>query len=412
VRSRSADDWVEQIALQLLDGRRILVRGLPRSGKTWLAQAVASTLQETALTVRGRNFEEGNQATLRETIISDLDDRLQEHRSVQLIFDDYHLALRRTQGKRLQARLVARLIDSPLAQDTGALFLARQSSVLHLPMRGSPLVSRLQVVQQPRWSAADIQDSCPKESVEYLASRLGMSIPNLIQYLSADGDRYKHHVQRLAIDGPSILDDLPPNSLQALAGSKTLAELDESDIDQMVGLVWQSDEQSLSWVDAVHDADLRSMLSGGSGSWPAEQKNSAEKFSALVAGCEGVIWSDRFMFVDPDSLAKFLLAVRSVSGIHMQLLGSDWDGATRIDARNLRTVAAIAGVELRFMTFDDRKALHDRHLARRGEAGGWVLPTVDVILSQKAPGSALATKAPRFTLNYEKVWGRSRVLQF
>ncbi len=56
--------WAEDVGLELLDGQIIVLRGLPGTGKSILADAVHHELGQETVIVRGRSFNEQNQYEL------------------------------------------------------------------------------------------------------------------------------------------------------------------------------------------------------------------------------------------------------------------------------------------------------------------------------------------------------------
>ena len=78
------------------------------------------------------------------------------HNVAQLIFDDFHLALTRSHGFRLQAQLASLLIDSREGADMRALFLARWAGPIDIPGRGDPFISRWPLPELPTWDSTDL----------------------------------------------------------------------------------------------------------------------------------------------------------------------------------------------------------------------------------------------------------------
>lgn len=152
----SEQEWLSRSVEYLLDGDLIVVRGLPRTGKTFLANALVQELPETAILVSGREFTEKNQGVKAETLIADLEERTKSFGLAQLVFDDYGAALRRSLGGKLQALLYSLLVDSEHSRDIGAILLSRWQDPIHIRRRGSPLVSRARFVPLPSFSEKDL----------------------------------------------------------------------------------------------------------------------------------------------------------------------------------------------------------------------------------------------------------------
>lgn len=399
----SAADWVDEQAIRLLEGRRLLVRALPRAGKSWFAESLARSLPTTAILVRGREFSEQNQADLRGELVTRLKTLVEEHGSAQLVFDDYHRALARSQGARLQAQLHAVLVDSAEARDIGAIFFARQMTPIHLEVRGSPLASRLESIALPEWEVRDLQHYGLAGSRDELAARIG----------GAPGDLYRYHdvgyegvVERLKIDADSVVGDLPADATEALVGQRELDSLSVATRRQMVGLL-HCDGVRVRLTSAVADSELGARVTRSAG-WPSSLAASAAAFAQLLSGCDHALWSDRYLSVDPPALTEFLLAVRETTSCHIDLLMSDYVPDTMVNHTALRQVEErCPSVSVRLMTHADRRLLHERHLVRLAEGGGWSIPIFAALVGKEPAGSAVATRASGFGVDYPAVWTRS-----
>lgn len=399
----SADDWIGERAIDLLDGRRILVRALPRTGKSWFAERIAQGLGETATLVRGREFTEKNQAGLRGDIVQELKDHVARFGCAQLIFDDYHRALARSQGGRLQAQLYSALVDSPEARDIGSIFFARQMTPVHLSVRGSPLASRLDPATLPEWDQRDLQHYGVDEPADRLACTIGRSLSDLHRY-STSG--YAGVVDRLRVDGESIVRDLPSDATEALVGLRAPTSLSPDVRLQMAGLICAVTE-GVRLSTAVVDADLRSCVHQTT-AWPSDFQGSAKAFAGLLDGCETALWSDRYLSTDPKGLLDFLLAVRKVTDCQLRLLMGERVNGALVDMAGLKQIEEdCTGVSIRLMTSSDFVDLHDRHLVRLGESGGWAIPMFAALCGRQPVGSAVATRAAGFGVDYGAVWTRS-----
>lgn len=402
----SAKDWIDARVLDLWEGRRLLVRALPRSGKSWFAERILAGLGETGILAEGRHYSEDNQAALRANIIERLKDCVKQRGSAQLVFDDYHKALSRSQGARLQAQLHAVLVDAPEARDIGAIFFARQITPVHLDVRGSPLVSRLEPAALPEWVDSDLAHYGIREVPDHLESLIGRNLGDLHRY-SVGG--YSRVEERLKIDAGSIVQDLPADVTEALAGQRQLASLSPAATCQMAGLTCVvGDEIQLSRAAKAADVEGRVRRTG---QWPADPKAGSQSFAELLDGCARALWSDRYLAVDPQRLTSFLLLVREHTSCHLDLLMSDRIPNTAINFTDLSQVeASCPAVVIRLMTPADRQQLHDRHLVRLEESGGWAIPTFDVLTGVQPPGSAVATRAAGFGVDYSEIWSRSTPL--
>ena len=121
-----------------------------------MARLLVAQVGATAVFASGRDFAEPVQQEVRQELLDRLRATLAAHNVAQLIFDDFHLALTRSHGFRLQAQLASLLIDSREGADIGALFLARWAGPIDIPGRGSPLISRCAHAELPTWDSTDL----------------------------------------------------------------------------------------------------------------------------------------------------------------------------------------------------------------------------------------------------------------
>ncbi|NSX35557.1 hypothetical protein HTS88_03935 [Pseudarthrobacter oxydans] len=139
--------------------------------------------------------------------------------------------------------------------------------------------------------------------------------------------------------------------------------------------------------------------------WPGDWEASIARFSQLVAGAHEVIWSDRYMYRDIQSLRAFLKKVTERTTCSIRLLGGQTLSDRSISVAEMLLINSLAFVEARWMTDADYRTLHDRHLDTG--AGGWVVPQVHVIVGKQDPGSAVAAPTASFGVDYSAVWRRS-----
>lgn len=399
----SAREWIDSTILEMWEGRRLLVRAMPGAGKSWFATQLSQSLGASVTIAHGRHFSERNQDELRDSLVRELKEGVAERGSAQLVFDDFDRALRRSRGARLQAQLQSVLIDSPEGRDIGAIFFSRQLSRVHLPVRGSPLVSRLDPAELPPWGADDLEFYRMNGDLQGLTRLIGRSLADLHRFHVGG---FAHVVDRLKVDADAILQDLTSESVEALVGARELNSLSPMAQRQVLGLTYL-DGEHLRLSEAAREADLGSRVRR-TAAWPSDGAGSARAFADLLAGCERALWCDRYLSTDATRLSQFLHDVRRHTECHLNLLMSDSASGLPVDLSGLPAVeAGCPGVTMRVMTRADRSHLHERHLVRLGEGGGWVIPTFDV-LTQRAPvGSAVATQAAGFGVDYAEIWDRS-----
>ncbi|MGH9046759.1 MAG: AAA family ATPase, partial [Acidimicrobiales bacterium] len=131
------------------------MRGLPRTGKTLLARAVADLLGETAFYFDGATITEDNQAEEHARLQAEVDSRVNTHDCAQLVFDGYGRAVRRSRGAILHSQLYGQLIDGDRSRDIGAIFTSRYADALDIKVSGSPLLGRVTSFELPRLTEED-----------------------------------------------------------------------------------------------------------------------------------------------------------------------------------------------------------------------------------------------------------------
>jgi hypothetical protein len=395
VTLQSQEDWAESVAVQVLQGRRYLTRSLPGFGKSLTANRVAVALGESAVLIRGRDYVEESQERLAQNLRTELVSRVESHGSAQLIFDDYHVALGRSRGARLQSLLVALLVDGEYSRDIGALLFTRQASIAHLHTAGSPLVGRFDELDLPTWTDEECLELGLDPAV--ISKEIGRSAAMLAFFIEDCKRDLDYLVRRLEIDAQSIVGDLTMDAMDRLCGrsasSRGLHEL-ISDAGEPTDIVARSGLLALA-----HQQNT---------GWPAERVASAEMFASLLIGSGRALWSDRYLFTDISRLEHHLRLVRERVGTRIELLGSPNPGNARLDRSRIKAVLEkIPDVEVRFMPAAAYGALHDRHLALSGQTGGWVLPMAAAIIGRQPVGSAVATRAPTFGVDYPQIWANA-----
>lgn len=402
----SAARWIDEVAVDLLDGRRILVRALPQSGKSWLASELKKELGDSAVYVHGKQFSKADQPNLIQTIRS----TVRNQRTAQLIFDDYHAALA-SRGKTLQTQLYNLLIDADIAYDIGAVFLSRQIPQVDLPGRGSPLISRFDHHSLPEWTSEDLDFLQVAEESDELRLRIGTSITDLRRYI---GGGYGQVVDRLRADKGPIHNDLPIQALAAITDEVALANAG-TEIDRSVtGLAVRSGGR-LRLTDAAQAADIGTSDANRNIGWPSDFEDCVDRFANLLRGENRFTWCDRYLYTDVARLRSFLEAVRKRTSCTLQLLAAESVGGygnrSPIDKAAAQRLGDIAGIFCKTIRPLDYSALHDRHLARSGAPGGYVLPTFDVVTAKAKPGSSIVTTASEFSVSYDEIWARSTPLR-
>lgn len=392
--------WVDNVCLDLLDGQIVVLRGLPGTGKSVLANALRREFGQSAVMVDGRSFSEQNQHDLAANFREEISTSLHTNGHAQLIFDDYPHALRWTGGARLQALLLHMLVDGPNARDTGALLTGRWARSMHLKVRGSPLMARAQFSSLPFATGVDMNAlGIPSNEHAKTRDEIG-GTASLLGKIRLVGGMPDYSIARQILSHLSDgwINDLPWEAIIWLRNGRR-----EIDNDFRSSLAWEAIQPLLA------DPGTREVLAGLRGqafqrdleqrspAWPSTWVDSVERFADLISGISSLIWVDRYLTSDPRTLYKFVLALRALASTRLRLLISSTltSEAIRRDVDAIRDLLSIEGVEIRSMGGRHYKLLHDRQLVFLGEhQGGVVLPTIDVILGATPVGSALAVQVP------------------
>jgi hypothetical protein len=396
----SQRDWVERVCLELLDGQIIVLRGLPGTGKSVLADAVRRELGDQAFTVQGRSTNNDNQVEQLSQIRAELGSSIQAKGYAQLIIDDYPHALRWSGGAQLQRALLHLLVDGPGARDTGALLTGRWARSMHLRVRGSPLLARAQYRPLPVINDADlITVGLDPAERDQTIDETGMTAA-LLARVRLIGGRSDYAAVRQCLNDLAHrwIEDLPWEAVIWLRNG--LMEPDEG---LWASLAWEAVQPLLtggrprSLLAGLRNRDFESLLEERSPAWPGQRADSVQRFVDLLAGASDVMWVDRYLTADPPSLLSFIHEVRRQTSTKLYLLTSSTltSEAIRQHAQDIRDMVAIEGVELRSMTRRHYGLLHDRQLAYLSDReGGVVLPVTAVILGLSPPGSAIAVQIP------------------
>ena len=404
----SEQAWVLVVADRLLGGDRLLVRGLPRSGKTLLARAIADMLGETAFYFDGAAIKEANQAEQHARLQAEMDDRLNGLDCVQLIFDGYGRAVRRSRGGVLHSQLYGQLIDGDRARDIGAIFTSRYADALDIKVSGSPLLGRVTVVELPKLTEED-------------AATLGLDLETAKSYFG-DSTALAHLTlnakpigsfdsvaEFLSINAAALARDLPTGAIQVLVEARSFSDVDSTSRRALRGLGSESDG-GYTVATMVAESQLTAELRARNHRWPATEEESVARFCELLADATSALWVDRYIYEEPDQLANFLVSVRRSTAVPVRLLGKPETDHASVRAQLAAALRNVADLEARIMAYQDIKRLHDRHLVDPASNIGFVVPTADVILSNVEAGSAIAVEMPSIDFDYEACWSRATPL--
>lgn len=340
----------------------------------------------------------------------DLETRVTAFGHAQLLFDDYGSAIRRSKGGALHSSLYRMLVDGKHARDVGALLTSRLGDDLDLRFAGSPLLSRARVVRAPLLGIEDADAvGMSLEQVRLLVGS-GTALARRLGSASDEARAYEV-VEYLKVDAARIVDDLPPDAVEVLAGARAYQDADSTSQHALLALGSVSSDGSFQLAQVVAESALCDSVQARSPGWPTTRSESVQAFAELLAGVDDAIWVDRYLFADVPLLQSFLTDVRSLTRCRLRLLGSDDRDQFGLASRVAQEINTIEGVDARMMTLVDRRELHDRHLVLPANRTGWVLPTAGVVLAKDAPGSAVVVRMPGLAVDYSQYWRRANRLE-
>ena len=401
----SEQAWVQSVADRLLGGDRLLVRGLPRSGKTLLVTAVADLLGETAFYFDGATVTEANQADRHARLQSELDSRVKLHDCAQLVFDGYGRAVRRSRGAMLHSQLYGQLIDGDRGRDIGAIFTSRYADALDIRVSGSPLLGRVTPFELPTLSAEDA--AVLGLDLDLARSCLGTSTALAhVAMVAEPAGALAGVVDFVTINAVSICRDLPTGAVQVLVGARSFADVDSMS-QQALRSLGSDSSGNYAVARSVAESRLVANLRARTGRWPSGEEASVRRFCDLLADATNALWVDRYLFEHLDGLATFLASVRRSTTVPVRVLGKPSMDHASVRAQIAAALGEVADVEARVMAYQDVKALHDRHLVDPAGGTGFVVPTADVILGFVNGGSAVAVEMPSIEFDYEACWNRA-----
>lgn len=382
------DPWINDVAIQLLEGDRLLVRLPPRVGKTHLAETLCAALGEAAIPIDGATLTDVTQTKFRSDLELALRSTVANHGSAQLIFDSFDRAIRLSQGARLQALLTSLTVDGDLARDIGVLFTARCSTAVTRPGAGSPLMSRVRPIDPPARRDADDELSAWFGESACLADRAG------VVGAAALADQ-------LELDDSYLADIRGAAAAEIQAGAVDSVRSTHAARSSLQGLLTPFGQTRL--FRRLRDRLLESPAAIPA--WPDDAAASVAKFASLVGAAPAIIWTDRYMYRDIEPLRRFLRGVTARTSCTIQLLGAAEVSDRAVSRAELARLTSVPGVEARFMTYSDYPDLHERHLYVG--PGGWIIPQVHVIVGKQRVGNAVVAAVPSFGTDYPAVWSRS-----
>jgi hypothetical protein len=402
----SEQAWLAAVADRVLNGEIVVLRSIPRWGLTMACRWLASTFSDSAVLVNGRAITEENQREKREQLDSDIRFAVEKNRCAQLIFDDYGRAIHGSQGAILHSMLYRLLVDSEAARDIGAVLVARATDVLDLDFSGSSLIGRAQTLVLPTLTEEDA--AMLGVALEALTELVGESTWLARRFVGATSRQGQvDALQHLSHDRRSIVDALPPQAVEVLAGIRSLPNTDSIAREALLCLGRVDARGEFKPAKLVRDSKLFDEVRVTSPGWPASSGDSVQRFASLLDGARDAIWVDRYLLTDPSRAAAFMVRVRKLTSARLRLLVSDDRERVMYTEDIVSALNGIDNIQVRFMERNDRRRLHDRHLILPASRTGFVLPTAGVIFGADDPGSAVSVPMPALAINYSDCWARA-----
>ena len=395
--------WLDDVTERVLDGEILLVRALPGWGLSAACRALEVSLGESAVLVDGRTVIESTQGAFRERLDSDVHATITKTGFAQLLFDNYGRAIRRSQGGLLHSMLYRLLVDSPTARDTGALLVARPNELLDPGFPGSPLLSRARTVLLPVVGHEDAEEL----GIELSDLRILSGDSTWLARRFLDGGLRQGRVgavEHLDHDRRRIVAALPPEAVSRLARAHEVGALDGMSREAMMCLGSIGPDDTFEPASLVAESKLLQELDVQNPAWPDSLVDSGRRFADLLAGAQNAFWVDRYIFSQPVRAREFLDLVRNETSTHLRLLVCDDRERGAFAHAIASALAGIAGVEVKFVHWSDKKLLHDRHLVLPALQCGYILPTAGVLLAIDHPGTAVSARIP--AIDYSPYWNR------
>lgn len=423
LRLESFEAVAGSIAEHLVDGRVVVLRGQPWSGRTSLASSIRAQLADVidVPCVTG-----SDSAAVLASACDELESATSSGRAAAVLVDDFGLALGTAHGIAFQNRLNALAVDGPHAVDLGVLLVARHNESLTrfaAPGGGSPIAGAAQAhFNTPTLHRAEIvagltADGCEAYLAEQLVSAFGGHLHLLQAARQSSRARAPEQLQDEAV--MRVVADL--NVVTAERLLDLLRHPDRAHpwapADEMLAPAVYSPENALTQLCPVLAArGVGSLVVGGRTGWPDNPNESVRRFLCRLHGLRDAIWVDRFHGNHLDSLVTYFnrVAMRGCD-LCLRMLGSKV-GIEGLPARpeqrfrdSLATWATQGlRVEWRIAHDADYDLLHQRMLVSPSRLGGYTLPPCDRITGAHRGGSdsdTILDRAPLALLS--NAWSRA-----
>lgn len=401
--------WLADIEDSLIEGEILLVRAPRRWGLSSAAGELVSRSSSFSCSIRGSEFQGASKADVRSRM-AELRDELASVVSregfAQVVFDDFGGVTRFDKGFEILGSLYSILVDSDFSRDVGAVFFARAGEDLIGDFRGSPIVGRAQSVALPRISVKDsVALNLEFSELVRICGKSTWIARRLIRAGGRSG--------RLSIDEfvrtnfRYILESLPQAVIRCLAGSEI--PLEEGSLESELRSCFDGSlvNGKFELAEVFRQEDVRVTLDRLNPSWPEGLSESVWKFAELIQSRTDAVWVDRYFLDSMPELRSFLREFSKISDRPLRLLSSlpkESESGWRLVRKLCEEFPA---VEVRVMTPEDRRRLHDRHLVFLSSNSGFTLPPVGAIVGRQVVGSAVSSRVAQFGVDYQSIWDRS-----
>ncbi|HEY2042657.1 MAG TPA: hypothetical protein VGH11_08275 [Jatrophihabitans sp.] len=406
---------MDDITEKLLYGQKILVRALPKSGRSTLLEAISRRYAEISghdsVVVR---YGDGQAP---EMVVKQVEDRVAAASSAALLIDDWGNFLRSAPKESWQPRLNNLCVDGPFARTIGVLMTASAAENLSRTAAcGSPLVDAVHEVRgMPVPEASFVIEELEhrglhRDSAQSLVEHFGGHRDLLRAAEEGDPEaQIRRSVLQVAAkvghDGAARILDL---------GRKAGLHLARQSIDEfLVPAVYAPEAGRTALLPSLLDGGLVKLLPGAGDSWPSKQELSADRLLTRFMSGEDAFWFDRYLYSALPELLDVLRAVAASAFAEMTL--RLLSGPPTAGFRPEPVVAAFERfradgliVYWHQVAYGDIHPMHDRQLLFRSSIDGYHLPPADRIVGRVAPGNendAYLARAPLGRM--ESAWRRS-----
>lgn len=411
---------IEDLAENLVYGRKVLVRALPNSGRSLLLEEVARRYAE--VTGEQPIIVRPGDGQTPESVVRAVTREVRKVASAALLIDDWGYMMRSSPSTPWQQRLNSLCVDGPLGNVVGVLLTASSGENLsQTGIPGSPLADAVHEVRgMPIPEAVDMVEQLRKHGVTLpRAEALVESFGGHTRLLEAaqSGDP-REEVRRCMFQIAAKVGNEGASRILNLSRKPGLHLAYQPSDEHLVPAVYAPFPGRTAVLPALHQAGLADLLPGSGDSWPASQSRSSDRLSARLMAGDDAYWFDRYMY---SALPELLQTLNRVSltlngrAMTLRLLsGSPRSPVGSTDATHVVSAfSAFArrGLTVQWHWVDQRDIIpmHDRQLVFRSQTDGYHLPPADRIVGRVSPGNEVDAYLPRAPLGrMESAWSRSK----